>query len=217
MINLRERYRRRSIVNTIRYTKKDLEIVSKQIGLGKVIAFPTDTVYGLGVRYDNYDSLCRLKQAKIRPESKPIPMMVSSLTQIEEVAYVNEMAKKLINAFMPGAFTIVLKKKESVESYVSNGLPTIAIRMPDDAFVLGIMDTIEKAMLVSSANISDKQSCTTAEEVLAQLDGRIDGIVMGESGSSLASTIVDCTQNTPKILREGAISEEMIQNIIKGE
>lgn len=204
-------------MKTIRYVKEDIQEVSKQVGLGKVIAFPTDTVYGLGVRYDNYDALCRLKQAKIRPESKPIPMMVSSLSQIEEVAYVNDTAKKLIQAFMPGAFTIVLKKKEHIASYVSNGLETIAIRMPDDAFVLKIMDTIKKPMLVSSANISDMQSCSTAEEVIAQLDGRIDGIVMGESGSSIASTIVDCTKEEVKILRAGAISENKIRKVIEGE
>lgn len=215
MINMRKA--RRSAVETIRYTKEDIKTVSKQIGLGKVIAFPTDTVYGLGVRYDNYDALCRLKQAKIRPETKPIPMMVSSLSQIEEIAYVNEQAKKLIAAFMPGAFTIVLKKREEIADYVSNGLPTIAIRMPDDPFVLEIMDTIGKPMLVSSANISDMPSCTSGEDVLKQLDGRIDGIVMGESSSSLASTIVDCTQTKIKVLRAGAISEENIHTVLRGD
>ena len=204
-------------METIRYTKDDVKLVCKQIGLGKVIAFPTDTVYGLGVRYDNYEALCRLKQAKIRPETKPIPMMVSSLSQIEEVAYVNETAKKLIKAFMPGAFTIVLKKREEIEGYVSNGLSTIAIRMPKDTFVLNIMDTIGKPMLVTSANLSDMHSCSSGEDVLKQLDGRIDGIVMGESGSSMASTIVDCTQEKIKILRAGAIPEEDINKVLRGE
>ena len=202
---------------TKKYSKEQWKEVSKAIGTGKVIAFPTDTVYGLGVRYDNEDALKHLKQAKIRPETKPIPMMVSSLSQIEEVAYVNDKAKKLIENFMPGAFTIVLKKKETVADYVTNALPTIAIRMPNDEFVLTIMDTIGKAMLVTSANISNEQSCQSGEEVLKQLDGRIDGIVMGESGSSQASTIVDASGADIKILRAGVIDEAMIQKVLKEE
>lgn len=202
-------------MKTNRYLNSQIDIVTQAIIDGKVIAFPTDTVYGLGVRYDNEDALNRLKQAKIRPESKPIPMMVSDLSQIEEVAYVNATAKLLIQKFMPGAFTIVLKKKEEIADYVTNGLATIAIRMPDDEFVLEIMNRLGKAMLVSSANISAEHSCRNGEEVLEQLDGRIDGIVMGESKSEIASTIVDATSEEVKILREGPITKEMINKILE--
>lgn len=202
-------------MKTNRYLNSQIDIVTQAIIDGKVIAFPTDTVYGLGVRYDNEDALDRLKQAKIRPESKPIPMMVSDLSQIEEVAYVNDTAKRLIQKFMPGAFTIVLKKKEEIADYVTNGLPTIAIRMPDDKFVLEIMNQLGKAMLVSSANISAEHSCRNGEEVLEQLDGRIDGIVMGESKSEIASTIVDATTDEVKVLREGPITKEMINKILE--
>lgn len=202
-------------MKTNRYLNSQIDIVTQAIIDGKVIAFPTDTVYGLGVRYDNEDALNRLKQAKIRPESKPIPMMVSDLSQIEEVAYVNDTAKRLIQKFMPGAFTIVLKKKEEIADYVTNGLPTIAIRMPDDKFVLEIMNQLGKAMLVSSANISAEHSCRNGEEVLEQLDGRIEGIVMGESKSEIASTIVDATSEEIKILREGPITKEMINKILE--
>lgn len=202
-------------MKTNRYLNSQIDIVTQAIIDGKVIAFPTDTVYGLGVRYDNEDALNHLKQAKIRPESKPIPMMVSDLSQIEEVAYVNDTAKRLIQKFMPGAFTIVLKKKEEIADYVTNGLPTIAIRMPNDDFVLEIMNRLGKAMLVSSANISAEHSCQNGEEVLEQLDGRIDGIVMGESKSEIASTIVDATTEEVKILREGPITKEMINKILE--
>lgn len=202
-------------MKTIQYLNSQIDIVTQAIIDGKVIAFPTDTVYGLGVRYDNEDALNRLKQAKIRPESKPIPMMVSDLSQIEEVAYVNDTAKLLIQKFMPGAFTIVLKKKEEIADYVTNGLPTIAIRMPDDDFVLEIMNRLGKAMLVSSANLSAEHSCRNGEEVLEQLDRRIDGIVMGESKSEIASTIVDAIGEEVKILREGPITKEMINKILE--
>lgn len=202
-------------METKQYEKEQFEEVVQAIEEGKTIAFPTDTVYGLGVRYDSEEALTRLKQAKIRPDSKPIPMMVSQLSQIETVAYVSEVAKVLIQHFMPGAFTIILKKKESVPAYVSNGLKSIAIRMPDDAFVLGLMDAIQKPMLVTSANISAQHSCQTYAEVLAQLDGRIDGIVVGKSQLANASTIVDATQEKIVIVREGPISKQMIESVLE--
>lgn len=196
------------------YKKDEQRQVVDALASGKVIAFPTDTVFGLGVVYGDENALHQLKHAKIRPEEKPIPMMVSSLKQINQIAKVDKAAEKLIHAFMPGAFTIVLKKQEDVADYVTNGMPTIAIRMPDDAFVLGLMDALEKPLMVSSANISANQSCSTSEEVLAQLDGRIDGIVEGKSGSNIASTIVSVIDDEVKILRSGIISEEAIRNVL---
>lgn len=198
------------------YSKEQMNEVVDALALGKVIAFPTDTVFGLGVVYDDINALHALKHAKIRPETKPIPMMVSSLSQIEEVAVVSEKAKILIQEFMPGAFTIVLKRKDTIPSYITNDLETIAIRMPDDAFVLELMETLQKPMLVSSANISEQSSCSTSEEVLEQLNGRIDGIVCGKSKSARASTIVSAVDEI-KILREGEVTKEMIQDILKEE
>lgn len=195
---------------TTLYEKTQLEEVVKELQRGKVIAFPTDTVYGLGVVYDNIDALRRLKEAKGRPESKPIPMMISSLKQIEEVAYVSEQAKRLIQTFMPGAFTIVLKKKDVISDEVTNGFDTIAIRMPNDQDVLKMIEYLQKPLLVTSANLSDRPSATTTQEVRNQLDGRIDGILQGRSKGSVSSTIVDASTDKIKILRVGDISEEEI-------
>lgn len=200
-------------MDTLRYQKKDLDQVVDALNHGKVIAFPTDTVFGLGVRYDDETALNRLKQAKIRPDSKPIPMMVASFEQVKMVAEVSAKAERLMNAFMPGAFTIVLKKKSNVADYITNGLATIAIRMPADDFVLSLMTKMNCALLVSSANISSQHSCQSASEVLEQLNGRIDGIVLGESGNGVASTIVDASMDTFHILREGPISKEMIEEV----
>lgn len=204
-------------METKRYQLSDKKAVCEALKQGKVIAFPTDTVYGLGVVYDDEVALQRLKQAKIRPDEKPIPMMVSSIEQIDAVAYLNEAARTLIQSFMPGAFTIVVKRKEEVPSYVSNGLDTIAIRMPDDAFVLGLMDTIGKPLLVSSANLSAHAACSNSEDVLKQLQGRIDGVVEGNSKSDVASTIVDVTRERVVLLREGLISKEDIECVLKEE
>ena len=201
-------------MDTIRYLKTEIELVANELKKGKVIAFPTDTVYGLGVVYDDEAALQRLKIAKGRPETKPIPTMAASSAQIEEVAIVDERSKKLIDAFMPGAFTLILPKQPSAPAYVSNGMDTIAVRIPDDPFVLELLKQVGKPMLVTSANLSDQPAATTGIEALGQLDGGIDGIVMGASGVSAASTILDVTKTEWQILRCGAVSEEQIEAVI---
>lgn len=201
-------------METIRYHKEDIQAVVKQLKQKKVIAFPTDTVYGLGVIYDE-EALAALKYSKGRPENKPIPTMVGSLAQMEEIAVLNEEAKKLAAAFMPGAFTMILKKKDSVADFVTNGMETIGIRMPQDDFVLELLRQVGSPMLVTSANLSGEATGLVDVQVLSQLDGRIDGIVLGEAGGKVASTIVDMTSGKLKILREGPISKVMLEAALK--
>lgn len=201
-------------METIRYHKEDIQAVVKQLKQKKVIAFPTDTVYGLGVIYDE-EALAALKYSKGRPENKPIPTMVGSLAQMEEIAVLNEEAKKLAAAFMPGAFTMILKKKDSVADFVTNGMETIGIRMPQDDFVLELLRQVGSPMLVTSANLSGEATGLVDVQVLSQLDGRIDGIVLGKAGGKVASTIVDMTSGKLKILREGPISKAMLEAALK--
>ena len=182
---------------------------------GNVVAFPTDTVYGLGVIYENEEALEALKEAKGRPENKPIPTMVASLEQIETIAEVDDRARKLVNAFMPGAFTIILKKKDTLPDYITNGFDTVGIRMPDDPFVLEMIEKCEKPLLVTSANLSGEETGVNDEQVLSQLDGRIDAIVLGEAGGKVASTIVDMSKEEINIIRSGPIDEETILNTLK--
>ncbi len=181
---------------------------------GDVVSFPTDTVYGLACIPYNAEAIAKMKWVKGRDEKKPFPMMVSSAEQVDSIAFVNESAKLLIQNFMPGAFTIVLNKKECISDEITNGQSTIAIRMPDDEVVLSILKQTGP-LLVTSANLSDHPSCTNSNEVLEQLDGRISMILLGESGNQMASTIVDCTSKNIKILREGIIPKETIRAIIK--
>lgn len=202
-------------METMRKTKEEMDEVIECLKAGGVAAFPTDTVYGLGVIYDDEEALNRLKEAKGRPESKPIPLMISNLKQIESVAVVTEKAKKLIKKFMPGAFTIILKKRENVPAYVTNGFDTIGIRMPDDDFILELMERIGKPMLVTSANMSGLPTGTTFIEVIEQLEGRIDLIVKGMCGFKESSTIVDASTDEVKLIRKGPISEDEIMKIVE--
>ena len=194
------------------YEKENLNEVVKAFENHGILAFPTDTVYGVGVKFGDLNDLVRLKNAKHRPEEKPIPMMVSNLKQIEMVADINDMTRKIIEKFMPGALTIVVNLKDGVSREFTNGKDTIAIRMPDDDFVLSVIDRLDCPLLVSSANVSGEPTALTMEDALGQLP-HIDGIVRGECKQLMASTIVDCTLAELKVLRPGPISEEMLKNI----
>lgn len=198
-------------METQRLTKKDSAQIVEILNHGGVVAFPTDTVYGLAVRYDLKEAILKMKEAKQRPETKPFPMMVSSKAQIERVAVTDARSQKLIDQWMPGALTLVFKKRPEIDELVTNGFPTIGIRMPDDDFVLEIINRVGVPLLVPSANLSGQPSCTTAEEVLKQLDGRIDAVVLGESGASTASTVCDTTGDELKILRQGPIKLEDLE------
>lgn len=203
-------------MRTEKLYEKDLLSIITYLKEGKVVALPTDTVYGLAVIYENEQALKRLKEAKGRPENKPIPTMVSSIVQMEEVAKLNTIAKQLAKSFMPGAFTMVLKKQDTVASYLTNGLDTIGVRIPDDPFLQKVIEGCGKPLLVSSANLSGLPCGYNAECVLEQLDGRIDAIVVGEAKGK-ASTIVDLTGEKWKVLREGPISLEMIEKALHKE
>lgn len=198
-------------METQRLTKKDSAQIVEILNCGGVVAFPTDTVYGLAVRYDLKEAILKMKEAKQRPETKPFPMMVSSKAQIERVAVTDARSQKLIDQWMPGALTLVFKKRPEIDELVTNGFPTIGIRMPDDDFVLEIINRVGVPLLVPSANLSGQSSCTTSEEVLKQLDGRIDAVVLGESGASTASTVCDTTGDELKILRQGPIKLEDLE------
>ena len=196
------------------YEVEDIEMIKDVLEDDGIIAFPTDTVYGLGCIYDSQIGINKIKKAKIRDDNKPLPMMVSNIELIKDVAYVNEDAKKIIEKFMPGPLTIVLKKKEHISDYITNGFNTIAIRIPNHSISLEILKTINKPMLVTSANRSNTPSKFNSEDVIEDIGEFLDGIILGKSDNDKASTIVDLT-NGIKILREGVISEEDIIKVLK--
>lgn len=204
-------------METIRMDKEDIRFAASLLMEGSVVAFPTDTVYGLGVIYGDLEALNALKKAKGRPDSKPIPLMIESVDQLREVAYMTLEAKKLADAFMPGALTLVLKKKKQVSNEFTNGRDTIAVRMSDDPFVQSLIHCCGHPLLVSSANRSGKASAMSAEQVLEQLDGAIDAVVMGKASGTQASTIVDVSSDKIRILRSGAIREDDIWRVLKEE
>lgn len=205
-------------METLRLEKHQLEIVAEILNRGGVVAFPTDTVYGLAVRCDSPSAIQRMKEAKQRPESKPFPMMVNSLAQIEAVASLNERDHRLIRRWMPGALTIIFAKKPEVPDIVTNGFDTIGIRMPDDPWILELITKLNCALLVPSANLSGEAPATDSDEVLRQLDGRIDAVILGKSGAQLASTIIDTRKEVIKIIRQGKLTlDELLASLNESE
>lgn len=181
---------------------------------GGIVAFPTETVYGVGIHFNDEEALERLMEAKNRDYSKAITLMVADKKDISQYAYISPQAQKMIDQFMPGMITLIFKKKESVHDSMTNGKSTIGIRIPDSEFVLSLL---KKAgpMLVTSANLSQHSNTTSTQEVLNQLDGRIDLVVDGKTSDNIASTVVDVSQDEIKILRAGKITKEQIEEAIK--
>ena len=195
--------------------KKDKkEEVCQAISNGEVVAFPTETVFGVGVKFGDKEALDKLMEAKDRDYSKAVTLMVPSKEDIEKYAYVTDQARKLIDRYMPGMMTLIFKRKEEVDSYMTNGKETIGIRIPNDEYVLSLLESVGP-MLVTSANLSGRPNTTTTLEVLRQLGGRISIVVDGKTTDNVASTVVDVSQEDIKILREGKIRKEDILEVLK--
>lgn len=195
------------------YQKEQIKEVAQAFQDHQILAVPTDTVYGVGVLYGDLKDLERLKHAKHRPETKPIPMMVSNIEQMKQIAQVDRRIEQIASRFLPGALTLVLRVKETVPKAYTNGLDTIAIRIPDEDFLLQVIQELNAPLLVTSANQSGAKTAICSEDVFEQLPN-IDGIVLGRCKALQASTIVDCTQEELTILRPGQITLEQLKEAI---
>ncbi len=198
---------------TVLLNKRSFNKITALLKDEEIVSFPTDTVFGIGVIYNSATAVNKMKEAKGRDASKPFPLMVADVEQMDEVAWLGEREKKIAAKYMPGALTLVLNKKDTVEDSFVNGFKTIAIRIPDDRFVLRLLKEVGP-MFVTSANMSGEPAANTHDEVLAQLNGRIAAVVKGEARSHVASTIIDCTGEQLKCLREGTLSFKEIQEVI---
>lgn len=193
---------------------KEIKIASNIIDNGGLVAFPTETVYGLGASAYNEKAIKKIFEVKGRPLDNPLIVHISNLNQINEITNcLNENARKIIDKFWPGPITIILKKSSKVPDIVSAGLDSVAIRMPKNKIALSL---IEKSgpIVAPSANISGKPSPTNASHVIDDLNGKIDCIIAGGNVNvGIESTIIDLTEE-PTILRPGKITPKQIEKII---
>ena len=177
---------------------------------GGLVAFPTDTVYGLGAMAFNPQAIIRLYQAKGRSSDNPIPVLIASATELPLVASkTSPMVHRLAARFWPGPVTLVVWRILSLPQEIGP-TPTVGVRVPDHALALELL-AATGPLAVTSANRSGHPTSRTAAQVLDGLDGRIELIIDGGvTPGGKPSTVVDCTQSVPKILRQGPILEEEI-------
>ena len=183
---------------------------------GGLVAFPTETVYGLGADALNAEAAAKIYAAKGRPSDNPLIVHIHDISQVYEIAEeVPDEAKAVMEKFWPGPLTIILNKKSCVPDGTTGGLHTVAIRMPSHPIARDFIRESGRMIAAPSANTSGRPSPTRADHVLQDMDGKIDAIIDGGPvGIGLESTIVDVTEEMPMVLRPGAITVEMLRETV---
>lgn len=183
---------------------------------GGICAFPTDTVYGLGAVYTNEEAVKKIFKAKGRDEGKPLSILVADRAQAGLLSdEITQEAYKLMEAFWPGALTIIVKKNASVPDTVSAGKDTVGIRMPACEETAQLIRLCKMPLAAPSANISGKRSSVSFEDVYEDLYGRIDMILDGGCcKGGVSSTVADVSAGNVRILREGEVTKQMIDNVL---
>lgn len=189
------------------------------IAAGELVAFPTETVYGLGGDALHPEAAKKIYAAKGRPSDNPLIIHIAEVSDLERVAkVVPEQAKKLAEAFWPGPLTMVVWKKEDVPYATTGGLDTVAVRMPNHPVALDLIRKSGKLIAAPSANTSGRPSPTEGSHVMEDLDGRIAMVLdSGPVGIGIESTIIDLTEDIPMVLRPGYITPEMLSEVLGEE
>lgn len=197
--------------------RKLIERAGSILKQGGLVAFPTETVYGLGGDALNRESSRKIYEAKGRPSDNPLIVHIADMEMLGAIADdVPEAAKTLASKYWPGPLTMILKKSAKVPYETTGGLETVAVRMPAHPAALSLIRAAGGYVAAPSANTSGKPSPTMARFVKEDMDGRIDMILDGGMvGIGLESTIVDLTENIPMILRPGYITKEMLEDTLK--
>ncbi|TES83958.1 MAG: threonylcarbamoyl-AMP synthase [Dehalococcoidia bacterium] len=198
-------------------SSSDREQVEKGVSIlkeGGVVAFPTDTVYGLGAGIGINSAVERVYRVKERPRHMALPLLLADFSQLDGVAIsIPTSVRLLAENFWPGPLTLVLFKADSVPDIVTGGSETVAVRIPTHPIPTALARGVGTAIVGTSANLSGQPSALTAEEAHAQLGDKVDLIIDGECPGGKESTVVDLTGEKPIILRQGALSREELRQI----
>lgn len=191
-------------MHTKLYELSELHLIANHARNGEIIAFPTETVYGLGVIFDDKKAFENLVKVKDRAADKPFTLMVGFVRDIDNYANVNERTKAIIEAFLPGELTIIVEAKENLPPHVTFGSKYIGIRVSADHNVANLINLIGKPLLVPSANKRNEKPALTSDEVYTTFNGEIAGILKGKTTSHIPSTIVKLNDKI-ELIREGSI------------
>lgn len=200
-------------------TKEVLHEVGEILKKGGSIVYPTDTVYGLGVNpFDDF-AVRRLFRIKKRPETKPVPLIVKSIAMAKKLAYIDARKEKILRALWPGAVSVVLHKRDIISDLISAGTSTVALRIPDSEFCLGLMKVFNGPTTSTSANISGEQAMNNPKSIYDRFKKEtyrpnliIDGGVLE---TNQASTVIDFTGERVKITRVGPVKLKDLRKILE--
>lgn len=192
-----------------------LDEAAELLRQGKVIAFPTETVYGLGVVFDNKEAYDELVKVKRRPPTKPFTLMLADKEDVEKYARLNRVSKAIVNELMPGQITMITHAQPGLPSWCVSEIGNIGIRIADYDLIRDLIRKTGKPLLVPSANKSGEQPGTTAQEVVDAFGDEIPAVIDGKTVSNLPSTIVLVEETHTEIFREGAIKIDDIKRVIK--
>lgn len=196
--------------------REEIKKHAKLLSQGKTVIFPTETVYGLGANALDEDAVKKIYEAKGRPSDNPLIVHICEKDEISALATdINDKAKKLMDVFWPGPLTMIFKKKEIVPQRTSGGLDTVAIRMPSHPIAREIIRQSGVPIAAPSANISGRPSPTKGQHVCDEMNGRVNGIIVGgDCDFGLESTVIDMTSEKPMILRPGSVTKEQMEESI---
>lgn len=202
-------------VNPESVTSQELRDAGEILRRGGLVAFPTETVYGLGGDAMDAGAAAKIYEAKGRPSDNPLIVHIADMDGLESLAKeIPDAARKFAEVFWPGPLTMIFKKRAQVPAGTTGGLDTVAVRMPEHPVALALIRSAGRYIAAPSANASGRPSPTLAEHVKEDLDGKIDMIIDGGAvGIGLESTIVDMTGDAPVILRPGVITAEMLEAV----
>ncbi len=187
-----------------------LEKAAKIILSGGLVVYPTDTLYALGCNALNEEAILKVYETKKRSLAKPLPIAVASIDMMKRYAYVNKNAEKIAKKFLPGALTIVLRKKRVLPDILTSGLDKVAIRIPANKIALKLIELVGLPLVTTSANISGEAPPASIEEVKI----KADYIINGGKLEGIPSTIIDLSEAAPKILRRGKIDGRRILEVL---
>lgn len=200
-------------------TEQDIKKAGEILKNGGLIAFPTETVYGLGANGLDEEAVSKVYKAKGRPSDNPMILHIAEISEIYDIAEeLSEDGRKLVEAFWPGPLTVVVKRKPIVPDTTTGGLDTVGVRMPSDETARNLIKAAGVPIAAPSANLSGKPSPTMAEHVIKDMNGRIDGIICGgKCQVGIESTVVSVVGDTPVILRPGKITKEDMSKVLGKE
>ena len=195
-----------------RINTEELEKVATSIQEGRILVFPTETVYGIGTNGLDEQAVKKLYEVKQRPENKAISLLVSDIKMVEKIAKdITELEYKLMEKFFPGPLTIILKKKDNVPDIVTAGKDTVGVRMPSGEIARKLVEYAKTPIAAPSANISGEPSGTNLENIINNFDGKVEYFIDGgETELGISSTIIEVINNEIHILREGSITKQQI-------